>query len=131
MILRNTSRIPTGLTPGDLFSRINRLERSASKISCQFNCWEHSVFVILANHIRSFKLWLPNTFEPRILRQWSASNFDRSDAPFVLMAVLWIKFSVISPNTIISCISFIEPCKSSLLNLGLASACFLLIGRVS
>ena len=37
MILRNTSPIPIGLTPGDLFGGINWLAMSASKLSWQLS----------------------------------------------------------------------------------------------
>ena len=119
MILRNTSPIPVGLTPGGLFSRVNWLARSASKLSWQLSFWEHDFFVILASDLCSSRLWLQNTFEPRSLRQSSASNvkrqpsirqssasnYDGPAASFFLTLVFFIKHSLISSNTI-SCISF-------------------------
>ena len=117
MILCNTSPIPTGLTPSDLFGEIKWLERSAF--------WDHSFFVILANDLRSSKLWLPNTFESRILRQSSPSNFDGPTVLFILMSVFWIKSLVFLSSTT-SCISFIGSWKSNVSNLGLATGFFML-----
>ena len=99
-IRRITSPIPIGRIPGFLFRGIKRFATNTSRASPTsftdvYKFLVQSVLVKLANDFRSSKEEDPNNLETKILRQFSASNPDGPQPPFVFNAVFDINASSI------------------------------------